>query len=76
MSSSLALPTRVSQQIHTLAQQQTQPLCAYLYDLNALEEHIKKTASRFAEKCRALLRSQSQSIGPDSQHARAVCRWF
>ena len=42
MPNSLSLPTRVSQQVHTLARQQNQPLCAYLYDLNALEEHIKQ----------------------------------
>lgn len=42
MSNSLSLPTRVSQQVHTLAQQQNQPLCAYVYDLNALGEHIKQ----------------------------------
>ncbi|ALP40746.1 type III PLP-dependent enzyme [Aeromonas schubertii] len=42
MSNFLSLPTRVSQQIQMLAQQQDQPLCAYLYDLNTLEDHIKQ----------------------------------
>lgn len=36
------LPTYIQQEIQRLAKQQAQPLCAYLYDLTALELHIKQ----------------------------------
>ncbi|MGI9886672.1 type III PLP-dependent enzyme [Vibrio chagasii] len=36
------LPSHIEQEIKQLANQQNQPLCAYLYDLNALEQHIKQ----------------------------------
>ncbi|CAM3596777.1 type III PLP-dependent enzyme [Vibrio aquimaris] len=41
MINSLQLPSHIEQEIEQLAKQQQQPLCAYLYDLNALESHIK-----------------------------------
>ena len=42
MPNSRQLPTHIQQEVQRLAEQQVQPLCAYLYDLNALELHIKQ----------------------------------
>ena len=42
MLNSPQLPENIHQEIQQLAKQQTQPLCAYLYDLDALEQHIKQ----------------------------------
>ena len=36
------LPSYIEQEVKQLAKQQSQPLCAYMYDLNALEQHIKQ----------------------------------
>ena len=42
MLNSTALPEQIKSEVLLLAKQQTEPLCAYLYDLNALEQHIKQ----------------------------------
>ncbi|MGR5231525.1 type III PLP-dependent enzyme [Vibrio rotiferianus] len=42
MLNSTALPEQIQSEVLLLATQQTEPLCAYLYDLNALEQHIKQ----------------------------------
>lgn len=42
MLNSSQLPLHIEQEVKHLAQQQGQPLCAYLYDLKALEQHIKQ----------------------------------
>ncbi|PMK03246.1 type III PLP-dependent enzyme [Vibrio sp. 10N.261.55.A7] len=35
------VPTHIEQEIKKLAKQKNEPLCAYLYDLSSLEQHIK-----------------------------------
>ncbi|CAK6716382.1 Vibrioferrin biosynthesis protein PvsE [Vibrio harveyi] len=42
MLNSSQLPLHVQQEVLQLAEQHMQPLCAYLYDLKALEQHIKQ----------------------------------
>ena len=42
MPNSSQLHLHIEQEVKHLAQQQDQPLCAYLYDLKALEQHIKQ----------------------------------
>jgi diaminopimelate decarboxylase len=42
MLNSTVLPQQIQSEVLLLATQQTEPLCAYLYDLNALEQHIKQ----------------------------------
>ncbi|EGR0768875.1 type III PLP-dependent enzyme [Vibrio parahaemolyticus] len=64
MSNSLSLPTRVSQQVHTLAQQQNQPLCAYVYDLNALEEHIKQLRHVLPKNVELFYAAKANPSGP------------
>ena len=64
MPNSLSLPTRVSQQVHTLAQQQNQPLCAYLYDLNALEEHIKQMRHVLPKNVELFYAAKANPSGP------------
>ncbi len=64
MPNSLVLPTRVSQQIKTLAQQQDQPLCAYLYDLNNLEAHIKQLRHVLPENVELFYAAKANPSGP------------
>ncbi|WP_394256368.1 type III PLP-dependent enzyme [Vibrio harveyi] len=42
MLNSSQLPLYVQQEVLQLAEQHMQPLCAYLYDLKALEQHVKQ----------------------------------
>ena len=64
MSNSLSLPTLVCQQVHTLAQQQNQPLCAYLYDLNALEKHIKQLRHVLPKNVELFYAAKANPSGP------------
>ncbi|HGO5291024.1 siderophore biosynthesis PLP-dependent protein [Photobacterium damselae subsp. damselae] len=42
MLNSSQLPIHIQEEILQLAEKQSQPLCAYIYDLKALEEHVKQ----------------------------------
>ncbi|MBJ4035046.1 alanine racemase, partial [Salmonella enterica subsp. enterica serovar Rissen] len=64
MSNSLSLPTLVCQQVHTLAQQQSQPLCAYVYDLSALEEHIKQLRHVLPRNVELFYAAKANPSGP------------
>lgn len=60
----MSLPTRITQAIAELRTQQQQPLCAYLYDLTALAEHVRAMRAVLPANCELFYAAKANPEAP------------
>jgi len=60
----MSLPTRVTQAIDQLREQQQTPLCAYVYDLVALEQHVRRMRETLPANCELFYAAKANPEAP------------
>lgn len=60
----MSLPPRIDQAIAELRMQQQEPLCAYLYDLAALEQHVRAMRALLPANCELFYAAKANPEAP------------
>ncbi|MGH8433978.1 MAG: type III PLP-dependent enzyme [Pseudomonas sp.] len=60
----MSLPPRISQAIGELRAQQQEPLCAYLYDLDALAQHVRAMRAVMPANCELFYAAKANPEAP------------